>query len=55
MTIILANDKISLENYGEESMIIDFKDKNPSIDKTCYILESVDIIGEVVIKENVNI
>lgn len=36
-------------------MIIEFKGKKPSIDKTCYISESVDIIGEVVIKENVNI
>lgn len=36
-------------------MIIDYKDKKPTIDKTCYISESVDIIGEVIIEENVNI
>mgnify|MGYP003391750896 FL=1 len=56
MTIILVNDKISLKNYsGIRSYDIPYKDKKPTIDKTCYISESVDIIGEVIIEENVNI
>lgn len=36
-------------------MIKDFNGKKPLIDKTCYISESVDIIGEVVIEKNANI
>lgn len=36
-------------------MIKCFDDKYPVIDSTCYISESVDIIGEVVIEENANI
>ena len=36
-------------------MILDFKGIKPVIDKTCYISESVDIIGEVVIEKNANI
>ncbi|MGL5352892.1 MAG: gamma carbonic anhydrase family protein, partial [Clostridium sp.] len=32
-----------------------FKGKNPSIHNTCYISESVDIIGNVVIYDNANI
>ncbi|WP_411168564.1 gamma carbonic anhydrase family protein [Clostridium sp. MB05] len=36
-------------------MIKDFNDRKPLIDKTCYISESVDIIGEVVIEKNANI
>ena len=56
MTIILVNDKISLKNYsGIRSYDIPYKDKKPTIDKTCYISENVDIIGEVIIEENVNI
>lgn len=36
-------------------MIKSFRGKNPVIDKNCYISESVDIIGDVEIKENANI
>lgn len=36
-------------------MILEFNKKNPKIDKTCYISESVDIIGEVTIERDVNI
>lgn len=36
-------------------MIKNFQGKEPKIHKTCYISESVDIIGEVVIGENSNI
>ncbi|MGL5381129.1 gamma carbonic anhydrase family protein [Clostridium sp.] len=36
-------------------MIKSFNGKEPKIHKTCYISESVDIIGEVNIDENVNI
>lgn len=36
-------------------MIKEFKGINPIIHNTCYISESVDIIGNVVIKENANI
>ncbi|MPL95268.1 Protein YrdA [bioreactor metagenome] len=36
-------------------MIKEFNNKKPIIDKSCYISESVDIIGEVVIEKNVNI
>ncbi|EOR26278.1 MULTISPECIES: gamma carbonic anhydrase family protein [Clostridium] len=36
-------------------MIKEFNNKKPMIDKSCYISESVDIIGEVVIEKNVNI
>jgi carbonic anhydrase/acetyltransferase-like protein (isoleucine patch superfamily) len=36
-------------------MIKDFNGKKPLIDKTCYISESVDIIGEVVIEKDANI
>lgn len=36
-------------------MIIDYNDEKSAIDKTCYISESVDIIGEVIIEENGNI
>lgn len=36
-------------------MITEFNGIKPVIDKTCYISESVDIIGEVVIEKNVNI
>lgn len=36
-------------------MIKEFKGMNPIIHNTCYISESVDIIGNVVIKENANI
>ena len=36
-------------------MIVEFNNNKPIIDKTCYISESVDIIGEVVIESNVNI
>ncbi|WP_291649067.1 gamma carbonic anhydrase family protein [Clostridium sp.] len=36
-------------------MIKEFNGIRPVIDKTCYISESVDIIGEVVIEKNVNI
>ncbi|GAA0816568.1 gamma carbonic anhydrase family protein [Clostridium tertium] len=36
-------------------MIKDFNGIKPVIHKTCYISESVDIIGEVVIEKNVNI
>ncbi|MCR1950689.1 MULTISPECIES: gamma carbonic anhydrase family protein [unclassified Clostridium] len=36
-------------------MIKEFNGIKPVIDKTCYISESVDIIGEVVIEKNVNI
>lgn len=36
-------------------MIKEFNGIKPIIDRTCYISESVDIIGEVVIEKNVNI
>ncbi|GAB6169756.1 gamma carbonic anhydrase family protein [Clostridium carnis] len=36
-------------------MIKEFGGKAPVIDKTCYISENVDIIGEVVIESDVNI
>lgn len=36
-------------------MILDFNGIKPVIDKTCYISESVDIIGDVVIEKNANI
>ncbi len=36
-------------------MLKEFNNKKPIIDKSCYISESVDIIGEVVIEKNVNI
>lgn len=36
-------------------MIKAFKGVNPVVHKTCYISESVDIIGNVVIKDNANI
>lgn len=36
-------------------MILNFNGIKPVIDKTCYISESVDIIGEVVIEKNANI
>lgn len=36
-------------------MIKEFKGKVPVIHNTCYISESVDIIGNVVIKDNANI
>ena len=39
----------------EVKLIKDFNGIKPVIDKTCYISESVDIIGEVVIEKNVNI
>ena len=36
-------------------MIKEFNNKKPMIDKSCYISDSVDIIGDVVIEKNVNI
>lgn len=36
-------------------MIMDFEGSNPIINKNAYISESVDIVGKVKIKENVNI
>ncbi len=36
-------------------MILEFNGIKPVIDKTSYISESVDIIGEVVIEKNANI
>lgn len=36
-------------------MILDFNGIKPVIDKTCYISESVDIIGDVVIEKDANI
>lgn len=36
-------------------MIMDFEGSNPIINKNTYISESVDIVGKVKIKENVNI
>lgn len=36
-------------------MIKTFEDKSPIIDESCYISESVDIIGDVTIEENANI
>ena len=36
-------------------MIVEFNNNKPIIDKTCYISESVDIIGDVVIEKNANI
>lgn len=36
-------------------MILEFNGIKPTIDKTCYISESVDIIGDVVIEKNANI
>ncbi|MCF0147141.1 MAG: gamma carbonic anhydrase family protein [Clostridium sp.] len=36
-------------------MILDFKGIKPAIDKTCYISDSADIIGDVVIEKNANI
>lgn len=36
-------------------MLLDFNGIKPVVDKTCYISESVDIIGEVIIEKNANI
>ena len=36
-------------------MILSFKDKNPVIPDSCYISESVDIIGDVELGDDVNI
>ena len=36
-------------------MILEFNGIKPVIDKTCYISQSVDIIGDVVIEKNANI
>ena len=36
-------------------MIKSFKNKSPIIPKSCYISESVDIIGDVILGENVSI
>lgn len=40
---------------GDDKMVLEFNGIKPQIDKTCYLSESVDIIGDVVIKKNVNI
>lgn len=36
-------------------MILDFNGVEPQIDESCYLSESVDIIGDVIIEKNVNI
>ena len=58
MTTIINDDKIKW-NFGlvgdEYKMIIEFDGIYPSIDETCYVSETVDITGDVLIEQNANI